>query len=98
MKMMTAPVTAKRPRILVRAARIASSEFKREKDLCRVLGTSKLPKPGRALDSLFDIEGRLDAERREEAAGYNARKHIFVLAALMTELRFCRSGSRPDLT
>lgn len=93
MNMNSVPVSAKRPRVLIRASQIACKEFVRERDLKRVLGSTKIPKPGAALDTLSQIESRMDTARREKAAGYNVRAHIMVLAALMTELRFCRPSA-----
>ncbi|ATG43310.1 hypothetical protein D1820_03310 [Phaeobacter sp. LSS9] len=75
----------RRPRLLVRTARIGARDYSRRRDLRRVLGYGTLPKPAAAVMRLLDLER--DHNRRREAgdAGYSLTRHVDVLIALMGE-------------
>ena len=76
----------RRPKVLVRAARFAMLDFRREKSLRRVLRREKIPGPMAAIALLMHRERELETMRTQGDAAYSVSKHIDVLAALMGEL------------
>ena len=77
----------RRPPLLIRAARIGQCDYRRARDLGRILRVSSPPAPGPAVMALMEREAELDERRRGGAGGYMAAAHIEVLAALMAEAR-----------
>ena len=77
----------RRPRLLVRAARIGAGDYRRERDLCRLMKSAHPPSPERAVASLLDEEGTLEANRKQGDANYSPIRHVEVLIALMAEAR-----------
>lgn len=75
----------RRPRILMRAARFGLGDYRRERDLRRLVG--QLPCPETAITRLLDEEERLEAQRRAGRADYSLPHHIEVLIALLAETR-----------
>lgn len=105
----TSPMTEenlRRPRLLMRAARIGLQEYRRDRDLRRILpqtlfSTLKAASPEAAvammatqgaalLDWLTEEEGRNEAARRAATAGYSPLRHIEVMIALLAEMRLTR--------
>ena len=80
----------RRPRLLMRAARFGLGDYRRERDLRRLVG--QLPSPEKALTRLMDEEERLEALRLEGGADYSLPHHIEVLIALMAEMRLVSRG------
>lgn len=76
-----------RPRLMVRAARFGVQEYRRERDLRRVLKTTSLPGASRALIALFSEEQRLEEARLTGDSNYDLVRHVDVLIALMSEAR-----------
>ncbi len=81
----------KRPRLLIRAARIGMDEYRRDVHLRRHLGQGPLPRSGAALERLVEIESGLNEQRRERNAGYSSIKHVDLLIAMMGEARILRA-------
>lgn len=82
----SASVTAlRRPKLLVRAARIGSADYRRERDLKRIVHQPEPLSPAGALSELIEIEADLEATRRNGAAGYSPVRHVEVLIALIAE-------------
>jgi hypothetical protein len=77
----------RRPRLLVRAARHGLEEYRRDRDLRRLLGGPGLPAPIDALPVLMDEEARLEDIRGTGDAAYSLVRHIEVLIAVMAEAR-----------
>jgi hypothetical protein len=77
----------RRPRLLVRAARLGLSDYARERDLKRMFVPKTPPGPGQAVQPLMDREAEIDAVRREGGAAYSAARHVEVLIALIAESR-----------
>lgn len=75
----------RRPRVLIRAARIGAAEFRRERDLKRLLKSQSLPQPGTGLSRLIAMEEEMETTRRTEHAAYNVTRHVEVLTALLAE-------------
>lgn len=76
-----------RPRILVKAAQIATQSYIREKQLGRILSRSKLPSHAGAITLLTEKEATLNEARLNGEASYRIQRHITVLSALLGELQ-----------
>lgn len=77
----------RRPRLLLRAARCGLDDYRRDRDLKRLLNGDCPSAPERTLPRLIDEEERLEATRRRGDATYSLSRHIDVLIALLAELR-----------
>lgn len=77
----------KRPRSLVNAARFGIDDYRRDRDLPRLLLSDAPPRRGSALAQLMDRETALNEARLERAAHYTIARHIDVLCAVMCEAR-----------
>lgn len=77
----------RRPRLLIRAARCGIADYRRERDLKRLIDTGGRTTPETALPRLFSEEERLEDTRRAGDLGYSLSRHIEVLIALMAEAR-----------
>ena len=75
----------RRPQLLIRAARCGLADYRRDRDLRRLLDAQ--PSPDRAVRRLLSEEEILEATRKSGAAGYSVARHIEVLIALMAEVR-----------
>lgn len=84
----------RRPRLLVRAARIGARDYCRDRHLQRVLGYGALPRPGAAIMSLIEIERVQEDMRTSDDAGYSLTRHLDVLIAMMGEANILRA--RPE--
>lgn len=84
---LTALTALRRPRLLIRAARFGLAEYRRDRDLARLVKCARLPSPAQALDRLLDQEERMEHTRRAGDASYSISRHIEVLIALMAEAR-----------
>ncbi len=84
-----------RPRLLIRAARFGQQEYNRDRDLKRVMRTTTVPTPARAVSRLIEQEADLEETRQSGEATYSVARHVDVLIALMAEARLlpkpCRS-------
>ena len=76
----------RRPRTLVRAARFALEDFRRERHTKKVLKLDRLPSSARLLGLLTELELKLETMRIDGDSHYSVSRHIIVLAALMTEM------------
>lgn len=85
-----------RPQLLVRAARFGIDDYRRERDLRRVLGTDRTMGPGEALMALFDVEAEVNAQRIAKSANYSLAKHIDLLVAIMSEARTYTATRSPQ--
>jgi len=86
--------TLRRPPLLVEAARIGLTEYRREPALRRHLGIRCSPTDGRALGALMEIEREHDDRRRRGDAGYSPARHVEVMIAVMGEARLMRAARR----
>lgn len=77
----------RRPRLLIRAARLGMAEYNRTRDLKRLVHMPDTPPPERALATLFAVEAEMEETRRKGAAHYSLARHIEVLIALLAESR-----------
>lgn len=81
----------RRPRMLIRAARCGLGDYRRDRDLRRLI--DGIAPPERAMSRLICEEERIEAIRRSGDASYSVARHIDVLIALMGEVRLL---PRPD--
>ncbi len=75
----------RRPRLLIRAARFGLTDYRRERDLRRIV--APLATPERTLPHLVAEEDRMETSRQMGDAGYSIARHIEILIALMAEVR-----------
>ena len=83
--------TLRRPRLLMRAARIGAQDYRRNAHLPRLLGYGHLPRHGAALLRLIEIEADLNAQRVDEDPAYSLIRHVDVLIAIVGEARIMRA-------
>lgn len=81
----------RRPRLLIRAARIGAEDYRRDIQLPRLLGHGGLPHTAVALARLMEIEAGLNDSRRAEDAGYSTIRHVEVMIAVIGEARILRA-------
>lgn len=74
-----------RPRLLVSAAKHAAPEYRRERDLRRVLGPTMPQRRAAVVMALIQTEAQIEASRAAGDAAYNVHRHIVALGALMSE-------------
>ncbi len=82
----------RRPRLLVRAARLGLPEYNRVRSLRRLLPGEPVRRPGQAFERLIEAEAAIDHLRRQGSAAYSVARHIEFLVALIEESRLaaCR--------
>ncbi|MFK7743974.1 MAG: DUF6477 family protein [Roseobacter sp.] len=88
----------RRPRLLMRAARIGADDYRRSTHLARLLGYGVLPRHGAALMKLMDIESDLNAQRVSGNTSYSLIRHVDVLIAIIGEARVLRAAQTVPLT
>jgi hypothetical protein len=102
------PEDLRRPRLLMRAARIGLQDYRRDRDLRRILPHAlfsalksashemalvMMAQQGAALlQWLTEEEARIETARRAATADYSPLRHIEVMIALLAELRLTRGG------
>ncbi len=77
----------RRPRLLIRAARFGVADYRRERDLRRLINASARATPEAAIPQLISAEEHMEQTRRAGDAGYSLSRHIEVLIALIAETR-----------
>ena len=87
----------RRPKILIRAAKIGGSLYRRDRDLKRVLKRSRLPAPGNGMAPLIAMEQELETTRLAGNATYSISRHVEVLAALIAEASLLPRPENPAL-
>ena len=74
----------RRPRLLMCAARHGLQDYRRERDLPRILG-GYAPEQ-RPLPALISTERALEDQRKRNDATYSCTRHVEVMIALLAEL------------
>jgi hypothetical protein len=77
----------RRPKILIRAARAGICDYRRDRDLKRLVRDGKGEAPRDAIQPLLAEEHRLEETRVGGGATYNIQRHVAVLTALLAEAR-----------
>lgn len=77
----------RRPRLLVRAARHGLQDYRRDRDLRRLIAPEQGIRPDVAMAHLLDAEARIETTRRTGDASYSIARHVELLIALMAEAR-----------
>jgi Family of unknown function (DUF6477) len=80
----------RRPRLLMHAARFGLGDYRRERDLRRLVNISASPEV--TVPRLLSVEEALEATRVAGDASYSAARHIDVLIALLAEAQLLRRG------
>lgn len=78
----------RRPRLLMHAARFGLGDYRRERDLRRLVRCGMSPEE--TVPSLMSVEEELEATRLAGAASYSPARHIEVLIALLAEASLLR--------
>ncbi|RYH03410.1 hypothetical protein EU805_06735 [Salipiger sp. IMCC34102] len=86
-----------RPDLLTRAARFAVDDYRRTRDLPRLLPGTPPLRPAPALVELLEVERGLNEDRKAGAVGYSLSRHVLALAAIMAEARDL-AATRPPST
>jgi hypothetical protein len=87
----------RRPRILIRAARAGVNDYRRDRDLKRLLRNARVAAPHQAISTLLAEETRLEAIRTAGEASYSIQRHIAVLTAIIAEARsLSLAPARPE--
>ncbi|ARE38276.1 hypothetical protein RGUI_0135 [Rhodovulum sp. P5] len=92
----SALATLRRPRLLISAARYGLPEYRRERDLARLLQGSRPTSSMDALWRLMDLEEETDQLRRSGSARYAVGKHIELLIAVMAEAKMLTAMRREE--
>ena len=77
----------RRPKILIRAARAGVIDYRRDRDLKRLLRQPRATASTHAIGSLLAEEGRLETTRTAGEATYSIQRHVAVLTAILAEAR-----------
>ena len=80
----------RRPRLLMRAARFGLGDYRRDRDLRRLVSSSASPEE--TLPRLLVVEEQLEETRLAGDASYSPARHIDVLIALLAEAQLLRRG------
>lgn len=83
--------SVRRPKILIRAARAGVLDYRRERDLKRLLRNGRPAAPQQAIGPLLVEEDRLEATRNAGDGSYCIQRHVAVLTAIIAEARHLRS-------
>jgi hypothetical protein len=84
-----------RPRLLIRAARLGVPDYRRDRDLRRLIGGLSAPSPQVTVARLLEAEDALEASRIAGASAYSALRHIDVLIALLAEAQLLPREATP---
>lgn len=94
--LLTQLASLRRPRLLIRAARIGMQTYRRDTRLPRLLGYGTALRSGPALVALMALEAEQNERRENGDACYSIAEHVEVLTALMGESQLLRAQTRAD--
>ncbi len=83
----------RRSQLLIRAARIGVHNYHRDRDIKRILKTSRAPTPKIGMARLLTIEGDLETDRRAGTTTYSISRHVEILAALIAEAQLLKASA-----
>lgn len=76
-----------RPRLLIRAAHHGLVDYRRDRDLSRLIGSAGPLSPDVSVRRLLSEEDRMETIRCSGDVAYSLTRHIELLIALMAEAR-----------
>ena len=79
--------TLKRPKVLNTAVRLGLSQYRRQKELSRILGFKFEGSNQELVNYLFQIEAAINEQRLQHDPFYRMAYHIDVLVALIYEVQ-----------
>lgn len=79
--------TLRRPRLLVRAARLGLADYNRKRDLARLTGQNPRSTTKTIVENLIAQEEHLEETRQSKDSNYRPAHHVELLVALMAECR-----------
>jgi hypothetical protein len=80
----TLTANLRRPKILLRAARLGMQDYRRDRDLKRLVHSPY--KSEETITQLIDTEQAMEDNRKNNDLGYSFIKHIEVMIALLCEV------------
>ena len=92
--LMTQIATLRRPRLLIRAARIGAQTYRREARLPRLLGYGVSLRLGPTVVRLMALEAEMNEKRENGDAGYSIATHVDLLTAIMGEYQLLRAQTQ----
>lgn len=92
--LMTQIATLRRPRLLIRAARIGAQTYRREARLPRLLGYGVSLRLGPTVVRLMALEAEMNEKRENGDAGYSIAAHVDLLTAIMGEYQLLRAQTQ----
>jgi hypothetical protein len=92
--LMTQIATLRRPRLLIRAARIGAQSYRREARLPRLLGYGVSLRLGPTVVRLMALEAEMNEKRENGDAGYSIAAHVDLLTAIMGEYQLLRAQTQ----
>jgi hypothetical protein len=95
--LMTQIATLRRPRLLIRAARIGAQTYRREARLPRLLGYGVTLRLGPTVIRLMALEAEMNEKRERGDAGYSIAAHVDLLTAIMGEYQLLRAQTQITL-
>lgn len=88
----------RRPRLLIRTARLGAEGYRRDSHLQRLLGYGSVPRNAPALLRLMELEAEENERRRTGDTGYSLARHIDILIAMMGEAQILRAAPPVAIT
>ncbi|SIN92483.1 DUF6477 family protein [Vannielia litorea] len=82
----------RRPKLLIRAARLGLADYSRSRDLKRIMRVATLPAPTRAVRDLIATEAEMEEGRQTGLSTYSVIRHVEVMIALMAEAKLLPQG------
>jgi hypothetical protein len=91
--LLTMLAAIRRPKTLMRTARIGLKDYRRAPVLKRLLGFDHPTATAPIVLALLELEAEMNSQRTTNSAAYSAMRHVDVMIALMSEAQLLR-GSR----
>lgn len=82
----------RRPSLLIRAARHGQADYRRERDLKRLIPFSRIPGPREAIVRLLEEEATLNETRKQGESHYDVLRHVQVMIALVGEAALIKAS------
>jgi len=77
----------RRPRTLIRAARLGATRYRRNRDLRFLSAQEKSQGTALLIENLIAIESALETTRKAGTGDYNVTQHVAILTALIAETK-----------